>query len=92
TTTCVNPIAATSPLPIGSGVITGKLTEPLVIDEETKTQNLTITLSFSTNNSFEWADANANGLWDVDAVNPALTEQVVDMGLRGMIATFQFNE
>lgn len=92
TTTCVNPIEFTSPLPLGSGVITGKFIEPLVIDDETKTQNLTITLSFSINNSFEWADANANGLWDVDAVNPALTEQVVDMGLRGMIATFQFNE
>ncbi|MBP7400286.1 MAG: hypothetical protein KA954_11910 [Chitinophagales bacterium] len=91
-TTCVNPIAATSPLPLGSGVITGKFTEPLVIDDESKKQNLTITLSFSNNNSFEWEDVNANGIWDVDVVNPALTEQVVDMGLRGMIATFHFTE
>ena len=37
-----------------------------------------ITLSLSTNNSFEWSDKNNNGKWDV---GKGLDENVVDMGL-----------
>lgn len=91
-TTVVNPIFATSPLPPSSGIITGKFSEPLVIDDETKQQDLTITLVFSINNSFEWEDQNGDLKWDVDAMNPALTEPVMDMGLRGMIPAFRFDD
>ena len=88
-TTVVNPIDATSPVPDGSCVITGAFAEPLVI-EEGETRELYITLSFSTNQSFEWIDVDMNGEWDVDASEPEATEQVVDMGLRGMIPTWEW--
>ncbi len=51
-------------LPQGSCIVTGKLTEPLVITGE-ETKDLRVTLSFSVNQSFEWIDANGNGEWDM---------------------------
>ncbi len=90
-TTVVNPIDATSPVPAGSCVITGAFTEPLVISGD-ETEELYITLSFSTNESFEWIDTNMNGKWDIDATNAANTEQVVDMGLRGLIPSWEWKE
>ncbi|MBC8173503.1 MAG: hypothetical protein H7X71_06300 [Chitinophagales bacterium] len=94
TTTVVNPIASTSPLPPGTCIVTGKFATPLVIagneSEDADQSDLTLSFSFSTNQSFEWVDTNTNGQWDVDAVNPALTEQVIDMGLRGMIPFWEF--
>jgi hypothetical protein len=39
-------------------------------------------MSLSINNSFEWVDVNGNGKFDVD---PGSGENVVDMGLRGLI-------
>lgn len=90
-TTVVNPIDATSPVPAGSCVITGAFTEPLVITGD-ETQELYITLSFSTNESFEWVDNNANGEWDIDAANAANTEQVVDMGIRGLIPIWEWKD
>jgi hypothetical protein len=39
-----------------------------------------VTLSFSTNNSFEWTEVHADGKYE-----PSGGEQVVDMGLRGLI-------
>lgn len=87
-TTVVNPLFATSPVPPGSCVITGKFAEPLVIDDDIKSNDITITLSFSINQSFEWIDTNGNGIWDIDATDPDLTEKVVDMGLRGMIPSY----
>jgi len=77
-TTVPNPIAATSPIPAGSCVVTAKFNAPLQITG-TETQDIVITVMLSTNQSFEWQDTNANGKWDVD-----LNEQVVDMGVRGM--------
>lgn len=77
-TTVPNPIAATSPIPAGSCVVTGKFDTPLQITGN-ETQDIVIIVMLSTNNSFEWKDGNANGKWDVD-----LSEQVVDMGIRGM--------
>ncbi len=69
-------------LPQGSCIVTGKLNKPLVITgNETKDVNLT--LSFSTNNSFEWVDDNGNGEWDWD-IQGGTVEQIVDMGLRGL--------
>ena len=43
-------------------------------------------MNLSINKSFEWIDVNGNGKWDVD-VNSG--ENVVDMGLRGLIPTWQ---
>ena len=77
-TTVPNPIAATSPIPAGSCVVTAKFDTPLQITGE-ETKDIVITILLSTNKSFEWKDGNANGKWDVD-----LNEEVVDMGVRGM--------
>lgn len=77
-TTVPNPIAATSPIPVGSCVVTGQFDSPLQITGN-ETQDIVITVRLSTNQSFEWKDGNANGKWDVD-----LNEPVVDMGIRGM--------
>ncbi|GAA4826462.1 hypothetical protein [Algivirga pacifica] len=81
--TVVNPLEEFGvTIPEGSCVVTGKLEEPLVITGE-ETENKQVTLSFSTNNSFEWIDANPNGEWDID-VEGNIQEPVVDMGLRGL--------
>jgi len=45
-----------------------------------ETQDIIIRVSLSTNKSFEWVDGNGNGKWE-----PNKGEQIVDMGLRGMI-------
>ena len=78
-TTVPNPIQATSPIPPGSCVVTGDFATPLVITGE-ETEDITIVVSLSTNKSFEWQDLNANGKWD-----PLDGENVVDMGLRGLV-------
>jgi len=83
-TTVPNPLIATSPIPAGSCVVTGAfannngLTTPLTITGK-ETQDIIIEVNLSTNNSFEWIDANGNGKWE-----PLLNENVVDMGIRGM--------
>lgn len=76
--TVVNPISATSPIPVGSCVVTGKLATPLVITGN-ETENKTIMLAFSVNNSFEWQEVNLDGKYE-----PGAGETVVDMGLRGL--------
>lgn len=81
-TTVPNPIAATSPIPAGSCVVTGRFPTDLVIDG-TETHDVVITLSLSINNSFEWHEVNADGKYE-----PAAGENVVDMGLRGLLPTF----
>lgn len=81
-TTVVNPIANTSPIPAGSCVVTGQFTQPLVITG-TETSDITVTLSFSTNQSFEWIDSNGNGQLDFYADGSA-AEAIVDMGVRGL--------
>lgn len=90
-TTVVNPIDATSPIPNGSCVVTGAFTEPLVIMGD-EAGELYITLSFSINNSFEWIDTDADGKWDIDALDPGQTEEVVDMGVRGLIPEWSWKE
>lgn len=90
-TTVVNPLDATSPVPEGSCVITGAFAEPLIIDGS-ETSELFIYLSFSINNSFEWIDPNANGKWDLDASVPANNEAVVDMGLRGLLPSWEWKD
>ena len=77
--TVPNPLFATSPIPQGSCVVTGSFAQPLVITGN-ETKDVVVTLSLSTNQSFEWVDTNGNGKWE-----PQSNEQVVDMGFRGLI-------
>lgn len=81
-TTVPNPLWNSSPIPPGSCVVTGNFFEPLVIQGNEK-KDITVTLSLSTNKSFEWADGNGNGKYE-----PNLGENVVDMGLRGLVPTY----
>ncbi len=82
-TTVPNPLSATSPVPPGSCVVTGQFSPSFTITGN-ETQNIILTISLSTNNSFEWEDANGNGVYE-----PADGENVVDMGLRGLIPIVQ---
>ena len=77
-TTVPNPISSTSPIPAGSCVVTGQFEQPLTITGN-ETQDITVVISLSTNNSFEWQDLNNNQQFD-----PLDGENVVDMGLRGL--------
>lgn len=77
-TTVPNPISSTSPIPAGSCVVTGQFEQPLTITGN-ETEDVTVVISLSTNNSFEWQDLNNNQQFD-----PLDGETVVDMGLRGL--------
>lgn len=81
-TTVPNPIAATSPIPSGSCVVTGRFASNLLIDG-TETNDVVVTLSLSINNSFEWHEVTADGKYE-----PSAGENVVDMGLRGLIPSY----
>ena len=81
-TTVPNPIASTSPIPSGSCVVTGKFVENLVINGN-ETKDVVVTLSLSINNSFEWQEVTSDGKYE-----PSIGENVVDMGLRGLIPTY----
>ena len=81
-TTVPNPLAATSPIPPGSCVVTGKFLTNLVITGN-ETKNIEITLNLSINKSFEWTEVIADGKYE-----PSIGENVFDMGLRGLIPTY----
>lgn len=77
--TVPNPLFDSSPIPEGSCVVTGQFENGLnIIGNET--ENINVTLSFSINNSFEWSEVHPDGKYE-----PSIGEQVVDMGLRGLI-------
>ena len=78
-TTVPNPLFDSSPVPQGSCVVTGQFESPFVITGN-ETEDVEVVLSFSVNNSFEWTEVNADGKYE-----PSIGEQVVDMGLRGLI-------
>jgi hypothetical protein len=78
-TTVPNPLFATSPIPSGSCLVTGQFATPLTITGH-ETSDIVITISLSTNKSFEWEDDDADGKY-----SPAAGDTVVDMGLRGLI-------
>ncbi len=88
-TTVPNPLFASSPIPSGSCVVTGQFVNntqtnaPLLISG-TETQDIVITVSLSTNKSFEWHEVTADGYYQ-----PELGEYVVDMGIRGLIPIVQ---
>lgn len=81
-TTVPNPLAATSPIPAGSCLVTGKFATNFVVTGK-ETKNVAVQLSLSINNSFEWKEVIADGKYE-----PAAGENVVDMGLRGLIPSF----
>ena len=88
-TTVPNPLFASSPIPSGSCVVTGQFVNntqtnaPLLISG-TETQDIVITVSLSTNKSFEWHEVTADGYYQ-----PEVGEYVVDMGIRGLIPIVQ---
>lgn len=77
-TTVPNPLAATSPIPAGSCVVTGSFPNNLVITGN-ETNDIIVTVTLSTNQSFEWTDQNSDGWYE-----PVAGDVVVDMGLRGL--------
>lgn len=81
-TTVVNPFPTS--IPPGTCVVSGSFDAPLVITGN-ETEDITVTLSFSINNSLEWIDTNGNGELDLDFDGNSL-EPIVDMGLRGLKA------
>jgi hypothetical protein len=85
-TTVPNPLHETSEIPDGSCVVTGKFANKLVITGS-ETKDVVVTLSLSVNKSFEWHEVVLDGKYE-----PAQGEYVVDMGLRGLIPSFQVVE
>ncbi len=83
-TTVVNPLFATSPIPAGSCVVTAQFSPGNLIITGTETKDIVVEINLSTNKSFEWKDTNGNGKWDL-----LKGEQIVDMGIRGMIPKVQ---
>lgn len=77
-TTVVNPIFNTSPIPAGSCVVTAAFDTPLTITGKEE-EDLVVTVSLSTNDSFEWTDSTGDNIYEPDA-----GDTVVDMGVRGM--------
>lgn len=82
-TTVPNPLFATSPIPAGSCLVTGKFETPLVVTGK-ETSDINIVVSLSTNKSFEWIDADGNNSFDPDH-----GDAVIDMGIRGMLVKKQ---
>ena len=82
-TTVPNPIFATSPIPQGSCVVTAQFANPFIVTGN-ETKDINIIVSLSTNKSFEWIDVDHNGTYD-----PNNGDQVIDMGIRGMIPIIQ---
>jgi hypothetical protein len=78
-TTVPNPISSTSPIPPGSCVVTGPFTSSFLITGK-ETQDIVITVSLSTNKSFEWVEHSTPGYYE-----PLAGDTVVDMGIRGLI-------
>lgn len=81
--TVPNPLFDSSPIPAGSCVVTAAFTEPLTITGN-ETKDVVVTVSISINNSFEWKEVVNDGLFQPDK-----GEQPVDMGVRGMIPSWQ---
>lgn len=83
-TTVPNPIFATSPIPAGSCVVTAAFAPGKLKITGNETSDIVIEVSLSTNKSFEWTEVVNDGRWE-----PGKGEQVVDMGIRGMIPTIK---
>lgn len=85
-TTVVNPIATSSPIAPGSCLVTGDFGSASKLHiTGTETKDVVVTVSLSTNKSFEWNELNGNTKWE-----PQSGETIVDMGVRGMIPSAQY--
>ncbi len=60
-TTVVNPINSSSPIPAGSCVVTGPFPSGKLKIKGTEKKDIVIRVSLSTNKIFEWIDGNGNG-------------------------------
>jgi hypothetical protein len=67
-----------SPIPLGSCLVTGPFVNPLTITGN-ETEDIVLNVSISINNSFEWTEIVEDGKYE-----PSIGETVVDMGLRGL--------
>lgn len=91
TTTVVNP-NPNSPIPAGSCLVTAQFTDATGASNQvltitgSETQDIIVTVSLSTNKSFEFVDPNADGYYQPENLN----EWPVDMGIRGMIPKVQY--
>ncbi len=88
-TTVVNPNPL-SLIPAGSCVVTSVFTDASGTPQNltitgNETQDIIITVSVSTNKSFEWTEVNADGYYQ-----PDIGEEPVDMGVRGIIPKVQY--
>jgi hypothetical protein len=88
-TTVVNPLFASSAVPPGSCLVTGEFVasngttiKPLTITGN-ETSDIIVTVSMSTNNSFEWKYNSSNP--NDGRIYPLNGDTVVNMGVRGMI-------
>lgn len=79
-TTVPNPLAASSPIPPGSCLVTGQFEEALSISGN-ETENINVEVSLSVNQSFEWTETSGNTFFE-----PLNGDVPVDMGIRGMKA------
>lgn len=89
-TTVVNPNFANSPIPAGSCVVTAQFADmsgsnQVLTITGTETQDIIVTVSLSTNKSFEWQEQTTDGYYQ-----PEVGEYPVDMGIRGMIPKVQY--
>lgn len=82
--TVVNPIFATSPIPQGSCVVTAAFAPGKLSIRGNETKDILVEVSLSTNKSFEWKEVINDDMWE-----PSKGENVVDMGIRGMLAKIQ---
>ncbi len=94
-TTVPNPNLANSPIPAGSCLVTGQFlaangaNSPLII-QGNEEHDIIVTVSLSTNNSFEWEENGGDNYFEpTNTGNPSVQDTVVDMGIRGMIPTWQ---
>lgn len=90
-TTVVNPNFANSPIPAGSCVVTAQFADmssnnQVLTITGTETNDIIVTVSLSTNKSFEFVDPNGDGYYQPETGN----EWPVDMGIRGMIPKVQY--
>ncbi|MCC7232964.1 MAG: hypothetical protein IT242_08485 [Bacteroidia bacterium] len=82
-TTVVNPISTSSPVPAGSGIVTGTFDVPLTISGN-ETHDIEVTVSLSINKSFEWIDAAGDNIYEPPV------DTAVDMGIRGMFPVVRY--
>lgn len=83
-TTVPNILYGISDIPPGSCVVTGKFDQDLIITGD-ETKDIIVTVSLSTNNSFEWNDVDGDNIFEPITTTGTVKDVVVDMGLRGLI-------